>query len=68
MSFLRALEGFIGMFHRLLGMFFPGLVILLPVVHSCSAVRVCGEFVEFGSPLVRVIWHRVSLSRCPSIL
>jgi hypothetical protein len=46
------------MFHRLLGMFVPGLMILFPVVRGGSAVRVCGKFVEFGGSLVRFIWHR----------
>ncbi len=58
MRFLRPLESFIGMFHRLLGMFVPGLMIFFPVVRGGSAVRVCGEFVEFGGSLVRFIWHR----------
>jgi hypothetical protein len=35
-------------------MFVSGLVIFFP------AVRACGEFVELGSSLVRVIWHGVS--------
>jgi len=26
-----------------------------------STVRVCGKFMEFGSSLVRVIWHRLSI-------
>src|SRR5208283_1049344 len=29
-----------------------------------GAVRVCGELVEFGSSLVRFIWHNVSHPRC----
>jgi hypothetical protein len=33
---------------------------LLPVVRGGSPVRVRGEFVEFSSSLVRVIWHNVS--------
>jgi hypothetical protein len=63
MSFLRRLERFIGMFRCLPGMFVSGLVIFFPVVHGGSTVRVCGEFVEFGSPLVRVIWHSASHPR-----
>ncbi len=58
MRFLRPLESFIGMFHRLLGMFVPRLMIFFPVVRGGSAVRVCGKFVEFGGSLVRFIWHR----------
>jgi hypothetical protein len=52
MSFLRCLESFVGMFKRLLGMLVSGLVIFFPVVYRSGAVRVCGEFVEFGSSLV----------------
>ncbi len=57
MSFLRELEGFSGMFQRLFGVFVPGLVISFSVVHGGSTVGVCSKFVEFGSSLVRVIWH-----------
>jgi len=63
MSFLRQLESFIGMFQCLSGMLVSGLVIFLPVVRSGSTVRVCGEFVELSSSLVRVIRHSVSNSR-----
>ena len=59
MSFLGPLESFIGMFQGLLGMLVPGLVIFFPVVCGGCTVRVRGEFVEFGSSLVRVIWHSV---------
>lgn len=52
MSFLRPLEGLVGMLHGLLGMLVSGLVIFFPVVHGGSTVRVCGEFVELGSFLV----------------
>ena len=41
----------------LLGVLVSGLVIFFPVVRGRGAVRVCGVFVEFGSSLVRVIWH-----------
>ena len=37
-----------------------GLVIFLTVVRGGSTVRVRGEFVVFGSSLVRLIWHSVS--------
>ncbi|MCU1317875.1 MAG: hypothetical protein JWN63_3197 [Candidatus Acidoferrum typicum] len=60
MSFLRPLEGLIGMFQCLFGMFVSGLVIFFPVVRSGGTVRVCGKFVELGSSLMRVIWHSVS--------
>jgi hypothetical protein len=65
MSFLRRLESRVGMFHCLPGMLVSGLVIFFPVMDGGSTVRVCGEFVEFGSSLVRVFWH-VSQPRCPS--
>jgi hypothetical protein len=42
-----------------------GLVIYFPVVRSGSTVRLCGEFVEFGSFFVRVNWHSVSNPWCP---
>jgi hypothetical protein len=60
MSVLRPLESFIGMLHCLFGMLVSGLVIFFPVVHGGSTVRVCGEFVEFGSFLVRVFCRSVS--------
>jgi hypothetical protein len=62
MSFLRRLESLVGMFHCLLGMLMPGLVIFFPVVHGGSTVRVCSEFMEIGGSLVRVIWHCFFLS------
>jgi hypothetical protein len=61
MSFLGPLKSFIGMFQGLLGMLVPGLVIFFPVVCGRGTVRVRGEFMEFGSSLVRVIWHRVPI-------
>lgn len=57
MSFLGRLQGFIGMFERLLGMLMSGQVILLPVVHSGSTVRVGGEFMELRRSLMRIIRH-----------
>ncbi len=55
MSLLRPLESLL----------VPGQVIFFTVVSGGGAVRVCGELVEFGSSLVRVIWHGVSLGfRC----
>ena len=44
-------------------MLVPGLVIFFPVVRGSGTVRVCSEFVEFGSSLVRVIWHGVFYPR-----
>jgi hypothetical protein len=61
MSFLRPLEGFIGMLQRLLGMLLPSLVVFFPVVCGSGMVCVRGKFVELGGSLVRVIWHGISL-------
>ena len=60
MSIFRPLHGFTRVFQRLSGMFVPGQVIFFPVVRGGSPVRVCGEFVEFGSSLVRVVRHDLS--------
>jgi hypothetical protein len=65
MSFLRQLRRFIRIFQRLFGIIESGLVIFFPVVRSGSTVRLCGEFVEFGSFFVRVNWHSVSNPWCP---
>ena len=62
MSLLRPLERFIGMFQRLFGMFLSGLVVFFSVVCGSGTVRVCGEFVELGGSLVRVLWHGLSLA------
>jgi hypothetical protein len=40
------------------------LVIFFPVVGSDCPVRMCRDLVEFGGPLVRIIWH----AGLPSIL
>jgi hypothetical protein len=40
------------MFHCLLGVLVSGLVVLFSIVHSGGAVRVCREFMEFGSSLM----------------
>jgi len=61
MSFLRPLESFVGMFQRLFGVLLSGLVVFFSVVCGSRTVRVCGEFVELGGSLVRVIWHGISL-------
>jgi hypothetical protein len=53
------------MFQCLSGVLASGLVIFFSVVRGGRAVRVCGVFVEFGSSLVRVIWHRFSHPRWP---
>ncbi len=55
-----------GIFQRLFRMFVSGLVIFFPVVCGGASVRACGEFVEFGSSLMRVIWHRVFPSQVTS--
>jgi hypothetical protein len=65
MGFLRRLGSFIGVFQRLFGMLVSGLVIFFPVVRGSSSVRVCGEFMKFGSSLVRVIWHSASIPFSP---
>ena len=52
MSFLRRMESFLGILKRLPGMLLTRLMILFPMVNSGSAVRVRGEFVEFGGSLV----------------
>ena len=48
------------MFQRLFGKLMSGLVIFFPVVRGGSTVRVRGEFVIFGSFLVRLTWHKFS--------
>jgi len=63
MRFLRPLERLLGMFHGLPGMLVPGLVIFFSMVRGGGTVRVCGEFVELGSSLVRVIWHSAAYPR-----
>ena len=65
MRFLRPLESLIRMLQCLFGMLVAGLVIFFAVVRCSNAVCVCGEFVEFGSSLMRVIWHSFSQPRCP---
>jgi len=66
MSCLRPLESFIGMFQGLSGMLLSGLVVFFAVVCGSGTVRVCGEFVELSSSLVRVIWHGISLASTKS--
>src|ERR1700730_2720041 len=61
MSFLRPLESIIVLFQHLFGMLMSGLVIFFSMAYGGSTVRVCGEFMEFGSSLVRVIWHSLSV-------
>ena len=50
------------MLQGLLGELVPGQVILFTMVCGVGTVCVCGEFVEFGSSLVGVVWHVVFLS------
>ena len=73
---MRPLKGLVGVFKCLFGMLASGLVIFFPVVRCGDSVRVRGELVEFGSPLVRVIWHstpvltsllRLQPSRAPKL-
>ena len=52
MSFLRQVEGFIGMFHRLLGMLMSRLVVFFAVMHSGGPVRMRGHVVELSRPLM----------------
>ena len=68
MSFLRPLESFMRMFQSLLGMLMSRLVIFLAVVRRRDAVCMRGEFVEFCSSLMRIIWHSVPHPRCPAHL
>jgi hypothetical protein len=51
MSFLRPLEGFIGVFHCLPGMLVAGPVVF-PTVVCGGAVRVGDKLVEFGGSFV----------------
>jgi hypothetical protein len=60
MSICGPLNGFMSMLQRLVGMLVSGLMIFFPVVHRGSSVRVRGEFVKFGSSLVRPVRHSVS--------
>jgi hypothetical protein len=60
MGFFGPLESFVGIFHCLLGMFVSGLVVFFSVMRGGGAVRVRGEFMEFGSSLVRLVWHGYS--------
>jgi len=62
MCFLRPLGSFIGVFQGLLGKLVSGQMILFTMVRGGGTVCVCGEFVEFGSSLVGVVWHGGSLS------
>src|SRR5579859_945935 len=62
MSFLRPLAGLIGIFHVLLRVLVSRQVIFFPVMRCGCAVRVRRKLVEFGSALVRFIWHGQLLS------
>ncbi len=57
MSIFRPLHGFTRILQCLFRMLVSGLVLFFPVVYRGSSVRVRGEFVEFGSSQVRVVWH-----------
>lgn len=68
MRFLQPLESLMGMLQCLVGMLMSSLVIFFAVVRRRNAVCVCGEFVEFGGSLMRVIWHSVCHPGCPAHL
>jgi len=59
MSFLCPMECFVGVFQCLFGMFVPALVIFLFVMSSGGTMCMGSEFMEFGSSLMRFIWHSV---------
>jgi len=63
MSFLRPLQSLIGMFQSLSGMLVSRLVVFFPVLCCGGTVRMCSQFVEFGSSLVRLVWHSVPYPR-----
>jgi len=65
MSFLGQLRSFTRIFQRVFAMIESGLVIFFPVARSASTVRLCSEFVEFGSFFVRFYRHSVSNPWCP---
>jgi len=51
-SFLRQLEGLIGVFHGLPGMLMSRLVVFFAVMHCGGPVRMCGHLVELSRPLM----------------
>jgi hypothetical protein len=51
-GFSRQVEGFICMFHCLLGVLVSRLVVFFAVMHSGGPVRMSGQVVEFSSSLV----------------
>jgi hypothetical protein len=57
MSFLRPLEGLVGMFQCLPRMLVSGLMVLFPVMDGGSSVGVCSQFVKLGSSHVGLFWH-----------
>jgi hypothetical protein len=48
-------------FQSLLGMLVPAQMITLPMTGRGSPMRVRSLFVKFCSPLVRIVWHRLSI-------
>jgi hypothetical protein len=44
-------------------MFVSGLVIFFPMVRGGGTMPVRGQFVEFSSSLVRIVWHSVLILR-----
>ncbi len=64
---LRCFMSFIGMLHRLPGMFVRGLMIFFSVAYRRGTVRVRRRFVQFRSSLMGIVFHgRLSLAspRC----
>lgn len=57
MSLLRPLEGFPRIFQSLFGELVPSQVVSLPMRRGGGKMRVLCELMEFGSSLMRVIWH-----------
>jgi len=65
MSFLLGLESLTGMLQRLPGMLVPRQAIFFSVMSGGSAMCVRSLLMEFGSPLMRVVWHDIFSSIVP---
>jgi len=59
-GFLRLLERLGRVFHGLLGVLVPGLVIFLAVMRRGNAMRVGGKLVHLSGSLVRIFCHECS--------
>jgi len=59
-GFLRLLVRLGRVFHRLLGVLVPGLVIFLAVMRRGNAMRVRGKLVHLSGSLVRIVCHECS--------